>query len=92
MKLPNKYISFKKSSLSKFTIVLEQLKNNDLSILDLYIRLVKGRTNQIFENTDDFIETLDYLYALGKIQINEEGMIHYVSKNWMWQIYRPWQT
>ena len=63
MKLPNKYISFKKSSLSKFTIVLEQLKNHDLSILDLYIRLVKGRTNQIFENTDELDKSYgDYFY------------------------------
>lgn len=81
MKLPNKYICYKKSSLSKFPIVLEHIKNYDLSVLDLYNRLVKSRRNPVFENADDFIEALDYLFALGKIKMNEEGMIHYVSKN-----------
>lgn len=83
MKIPNKYISYKKSSLSKFPIVLTQIKNYDLSVLDLYIRLVKSRVDPVFENTDDFIETLDYLFALGKIEMNEEGMIHYVGRNRM---------
>lgn len=81
MKLPNKYISYKKSSLSKFPIVLETLKYCDLSVMDLYIRLVKSKVSPVFENTDDFIETLDYLYALGKIKLDSEGMVHYVDKN-----------
>ena len=74
MRYPSKICELKDSSISKFPLILELLKKNDLSIHDLYSS-VKGT----FKNIADYIEILDCLYALGKIEFNKETRrIHYV--------------
>ena len=80
MKLPNKFITFKESSVGKFVIVLDCLKDYDLSVFKLYKKLVTNKSG-IFKTVDEFIETLDYLYCLGKIQITNEGVVHYVKND-----------
>ena len=68
MKLPSKVISFKESSLSKFSLLLNKINEKKLSPHDLY-----EETKKYFENVEDFIETLDYLYALNKIYFETEN-------------------
>lgn len=68
MRLPSKVTSFKESSLSKFPVLLDKLNKNDLSPYELY-----EETKKYFENIEDFIDALDYLYALNKISFDKES-------------------
>ncbi len=75
MKFPNKVTSYKESVLAKFPIVLTALKNEDLTPQALY-KKVKSKVSSIQE----YIEILDCLYILGKIEILETEEIHYVER------------
>ena len=76
MKLPNKIFSFNESVISKFPVILNVLKRNPLSAMDLYLS-VKDKT----EDLGEFIEILDCLYTLGKIEYDEEvRKLYYVEK------------
>ena len=74
MQLPNKLYSYNYSVLSKFPILLKSLQKGDVQVLSLFM------SNQDkFESINDFIETLDALYALRKIDNdNKKGVIHFV--------------
>lgn len=74
MQLPNKLYSYSDSILSKFPIVLKTLQKGDIQVLSLFTS-----NQEKFESVNDFIETLDALYALQKIEYNDEkGVIHLV--------------
>lgn len=75
MKLPNKFVTYKKSIISKFPIFLECLSSSDLSIAELY-----KKTKSKIENAQEFMDILDCLYLLGKIELVEE-VVHYVKTN-----------
>lgn len=76
MQLPNKITTFSESVLSKFPAVLRAVENGDMPVLQLY-KSLKTET----EDVETFLEVLDCLYALGKIDFNEqERTICYVSK------------
>lgn len=75
MKLPNKFITYKESIISKFPLVLEELKDYDLSISDLYKKIRKN-----IDGVQEFLDILDCLYALNKITLVEE-VVHYVKTN-----------
>ncbi|WP_375162236.1 ABC-three component system middle component 7 [Fictibacillus sp. WQ 8-8] len=63
MKLPNKLFSYKESVISKFPIILFEIKEKKhITIYQLYLNVVNE-----FESTAEFIETLECLYTLGKI-------------------------
>ena len=75
MKLPNKVITYKESTISKFPAVLSCLKEHDTSPASLY-KKVKSKVEDIGE----YIDILDCLYALGKIELIEHlGVLHYVG-------------
>lgn len=76
MKLPNKLYSYSESIISKFPVVLSILrKEGSLTILQLY-----DKVNRKIGNIDEFIETLDCLYLLGKIEYDYESRrIYYVE-------------
>ena len=75
MKLPNKVITYKESTISKFPAVLSCLKEQDMSPALLY-KKVKSEVEDIGE----YIDILDCLYALGKIELIEHlGVLHYVG-------------
>lgn len=64
MKLPNKLFSYKESVISKFPLILEKVsEEKNISIMDLYCT-VNGK----FEDVSEFLEALDCLYLLGKIE------------------------
>ena len=75
MKLPNKVITYKESTISKFPAVLSCLKEQVMSPALLY-KKVKSKVEDIGE----YIDILDCLYALGKIELIEHlGVLHYVG-------------
>jgi len=75
MKLPNKFITYKESIISKFPLVLEELKDYDLSISDLYKKIRKN-----IDGVQEYLDILDCLYALNKFTLIEE-VVHYVKTN-----------
>lgn len=75
MRLPNKITTFNESVLSKFSLILRSVENNNIPVLELY-NSVKAE----IEDVDTFLEVLDCLYVLGKIDFNEqERTICYVG-------------
>lgn len=75
MRFPSKVTTYNDSILSKFPVVLTHIKNNDLTPNDLYIK-VKSKVSDVGE----FIEILNCLYALNKIELIEsKGVLHYVK-------------
>lgn len=77
MQLPNKLFSYEESIFSKFPIILETLEAKSLSVKTLFLL---ARENFVIPT--DFIETLDALYALGKLRYDEkDGKIVYVNRD-----------
>lgn len=73
MKFPNKVTPYQASILAKFPMVLVFLEQQDMKPGDLY---KKTKVTDVGE----FLEILDCLYALGKIELNREGSaLHYVG-------------
>ncbi len=73
MKFPSKVTPYKESIIAKFPVVLAKLERKDMSPSELY-KSVKSRVADIRE----FMDILDCLYALNKIELNGE-VIHYVG-------------
>lgn len=63
MIVPNKVILYENSVLSKLAILL-YLLDKPISPRELY-----KNTNQYFQDTNQFLLTLDTLFILGKIEI-----------------------
>jgi hypothetical protein len=75
MRFPSKNTSYSESVIVKFPAVLGVLECADMTVSELY-RSVKDTTEDIGE----FIEILDCLYALGKLELNAETRsLHYVG-------------
>jgi predicted phosphatase len=74
MKLPSKVTPYKESTIAKFSVVLELLEKNDMTPQELYAKVRKSKIKDISE----FVEVLDCLYAMNKIEIDEE-VLHYVG-------------
>lgn len=74
MLLPNKLIPYDQSILPKLSVILKELKDNPKSVHDLYKRVIKK-----MDGVSEFIDALDCLYALGKIEFDEkEEVLRYV--------------
>lgn len=77
MILPNKLFSYEESTLSKFPIILKELKQNPLSVSELY-----KKTSNNFLDVDDYVDALSGLFALNKISLDEErGELKYVEND-----------
>lgn len=77
MILPNKLIPFKDSIISKIVYILDLLRTADESAGSLF-----AKTSHNFEDVNEFILALDVLFALEKIEIDEElKVIRYVKAN-----------
>ena len=74
MKLPNKIYSYSESTISKFIPIIEQLENKDETVTSLYQKIKKN-----FNDIEDYIDTLDCLFALNKIELSEKEELHYVG-------------
>lgn len=77
MKFPNKVIPYRKSILSKFSLVLKELEAQDCSVLDLYNNLEKK-----LDGISEYMDILDCLYYLGAVELLPGGVkLHYVKRN-----------
>jgi hypothetical protein len=75
MKFPSKVTPYQNSILAKFPIILTYLEGQDMKPGELY-KKTKSKVSDIGE----FLEILDCLYALGKIEFHREGsVLHYVD-------------
>ncbi len=73
MKFPSKVTSYKESTISLFPVILTYLEKVDMTPSALY-KKIKNKVSGIQE----FLEILDCLYALNKIDFDGEE-IHYVG-------------
>ncbi|MFI0430673.1 ABC-three component system middle component 7 [Mariniflexile sp. HMF6888] len=74
---PNKNIRFEESIIYKMISILEERKKLIINIHELY-----NETKNKFKNTDEFIVSLDVLYALDMINVDfENENIEYVKRN-----------
>ncbi|MEP3837730.1 MAG: ABC-three component system middle component 7 [Algibacter sp.] len=74
---PNKNIRFEESIIYKMISVLEQREQQTINIHDLY-----NETKTKFKNTDEFIISLDVLYALDMINVDfENENVEYVKRD-----------
>lgn len=71
MLLSNKTVTYKESIISKFPFILNLLCNTKERKIKIYDLCKK--TNKEFESTTDFIQTLDALFALNKIKLDENS-------------------
>ena len=77
MRLPNKLYSYEESTLSKFPIVLRALRDSDSGVTELYERIKKS-----VPDVSEYMEILDSLYALRKIDIDDkEAVLRYVERD-----------
>lgn len=67
MRLPSKITSYGESVISKFPPILMVLQNADTGILILYKATAKH-----FSDIEEFIDTLDCLFALQRIRYDTE--------------------
>lgn len=66
MFLPNKTIPYSDSVIARFPIILKALKDNNQNIHSLY-----KKNKKKFLNIQNYVETLDCLYALNKIEFDK---------------------
>ena len=75
MRLPSKVTSYRNSIIAKFPSVLALLAKESIPPSVLY-KKVKSQV----EDVGEFVDILDCLYALGKIELDEErGVLRYVN-------------
>ena len=75
MRYPSKITSYRESIISKMPLILAELSNGDMHVYDLYKSTHKG-----FSGIEEFIDTLDCLYALHKIKyVSDKEVIRYVA-------------
>lgn len=75
MRYPSKITSYRESVLHKMIIILDVISKSDRNIFSLY-----EETHKYFINVEEFIDVIDCLYALNKIEINKQKeVIRYVN-------------
>ena len=75
MKLPNKVTSYSESTLSQLLPILALLCLEDKTVFEVY-----QETDHQFYNIEEYIDALDCLFALGKIEYIQEGkVLHFVA-------------
>lgn len=74
MKIPNKVTPYKESSIAKFPVVLALLEKEDMTPSELFSKVKKNKIQEI----DEFVEIIDCLYAMHKIEIDGE-VLHYAG-------------
>lgn len=77
MILPNKLIRFQDSVIAKMVYILDEIKLENQSIDILYEKI-----KDHFDDVNQYILTLDVLYILGKLKVDEKArVILYVKAN-----------
>lgn len=66
--LPNKFVPYAQSLLPKLPLLLE---SRVARCVQLYVDHAEN-----FDSIDEFIQALDVLYVLGKIEIEDERIVY----------------
>lgn len=74
MRLPSRVTPYKNSTFAKFPKVLSLLKEQDMYPQELYGQ-AKGKSFEVA----DFIEVMDCLYLLGRVELSKGGVLRYVD-------------
>ena len=75
MLFPNKLFTYSESVISKLPIILIELQRESISAVELYKRVADRLTG-----VSEYLDALDCLYALRKIEFDEEeGVLRYVD-------------
>lgn len=75
MLFPDKLFTYSESVISKFPVILDVIKRNPINVKELYIAVNKNVTG-----TNEFMDVLDCLYALGKIEYDSnQEVLRYVK-------------
>lgn len=74
MKMPNKVTPYKESGIAKFPVVLALLEKEDMTSSELFSKVKNNKIQKI----DEFVEIIDCLYAMHKIEIDGE-VLHYAG-------------
>ena len=75
MKMPSKVTDYRESTLANLPKILKELNRRALTPQQLF-----KTTRRNFDDVGEFVESLDCLFILGKIYLDEEtGVIHGVK-------------
>lgn len=74
MRLPSKVTPFAESTLAAFPVILSHLTQGETTIRSLYAECGKD-----VGGITEFVDSLDCLFALGKIELTAEGVLRYVD-------------
>ena len=74
MLLPSKVTPYNKSIFPQALLVVKILRQNDMGVLELWAKC-EGKIPDI----SAFFTILDFLYAIGKIELKASGELHYVA-------------
>lgn len=72
--LPNKVIPFRKSVIPKMLVILNALEKGSCDVIELYNTHKSG-----FSSMNEFVSTIEYLFALNKVSMTDEGVLSYVA-------------
>lgn len=77
MILPNKLFSYNQSILPKVVLVAKTLKKGDQGVRELFENL-----QDQFNGVDEFLDVMDCLYAIGRVELDPDGrVLKYVERN-----------
>jgi hypothetical protein len=75
MRLPNKVTPYSNSVIAKFPDILGELQTKDMSPKELFEITTSGK-----KEMGDFLSALNCLFALGRIELTEDGgLLRYVG-------------
>lgn len=75
MLLPSKVTSFKESVFPNALVLLRCLSESDKSVIEL-----RRACQSTIPNTSEFFALLDFLFAIGKIELDSQTeVLHYVA-------------
>ena len=72
--LPNKVIPFRKSVIPKMLVILNVLEKGSCGVIEFYNTHKSG-----FSSMNEFVSTIEYLFALNKVSLTDEGVLSYVA-------------
>lgn len=70
MQVPSKLFSYEESIFSKFPVILRLVEKEPLPIKEIY-----SQTSKHFKSPADFIECLDALFTISKINYDENNEV-----------------
>ncbi len=75
MLLPSKVTSFRESVFPNALVLLRSLSESDKSVIEL-----RRACQSTIPNTSEFFVLLDFLFAIGKIELDSQTeVLHYVA-------------